>query len=139
MTLKRCAPSPPFPNSAMDGYALRSDTPVLRPRHLKWSANPPQVAPSRAQPGEAVRIFTGAAHGRRRRHHRHSDVSQGERIRLLRQETICVRPEWTFRQARSLSQPVTDGPGGRGAGRGGKPRRLDGPPPRPGRHSGDRR
>lgn len=57
---------PPFPQSAMDGYALRSrdtrNAAPERPIHLKLAGEVPAGAlPEipRIEPGEAVRIFTG--------------------------------------------------------------------------------
>jgi molybdopterin molybdotransferase len=60
--LKALRTQPPFPNSAMDGYALRSADAVSAPTTLKVIG---ESAAGRAfegavGPGEAVRIFTGA-------------------------------------------------------------------------------
>ncbi|HEY7033001.1 MAG TPA: gephyrin-like molybdotransferase Glp [Thermomicrobiales bacterium] len=60
------SPVPPFPNSAMDGYAVRaSDTAgasVQGPLHLRVVGEAPAgYAPTRnVEPGTAVRIMTGA-------------------------------------------------------------------------------
>src|SRR5205807_1192613 len=60
------APVPPFPNSAMDGYAVRAiDTAGASeagPVHLRIVGEAPAgYAPTqRVEPGTAVRIMTGA-------------------------------------------------------------------------------
>ena len=104
---------PPFPNSAMDGYALRAADTATRPRRLRWSASPRRAAPSTARvgPGEAVRIFTGApmpdgadaivdAGGRPARGRAH----RARRARR-RPATTCVRAGWTFAKARRCFRP----------------------------------
>ena len=73
-TLRRLRTQPPFPNSAMDGYALRAADTAPAPATLTVIG---ESAAGRAfegavGPGEAVRIFTGAPMPRRRRRHRHS-------------------------------------------------------------------
>lgn len=58
---------PPFPNSAMDGYAFRSEDAAGAgpdaPKQLRLAGEVPagSVYAGRVQPGEAVRILTGAA------------------------------------------------------------------------------
>jgi molybdopterin molybdotransferase len=53
---------PPFPASAMDGYAVRADDVARVPTRLRVVASVPagQSYEGRVGPGEAVRIFTGA-------------------------------------------------------------------------------
>src|ERR1700761_455099 len=60
--LKALRPQPPFPNSAMDGYAIRSADTASAPTTLTVVG---ESAAGRAfegalGPGDAVRIFTGA-------------------------------------------------------------------------------
>jgi molybdopterin molybdotransferase len=84
--LKALRTQPPFPNSAMDGYAIRSADTVSAPTTLKVVG---ESAAGRAfdgavGPGEAVRIFTGAPMpGGADTIVIQEDVSrEGERIRL---------------------------------------------------------
>jgi molybdopterin molybdotransferase len=57
---------PPWPNSSMDGYALRSEdlrqAAATRPARLRVAGRVPagKMAERRLEPGEAYRIFTGA-------------------------------------------------------------------------------
>ncbi len=72
--LKALRTQPPFPNSAMDGYALRAADTIPAPTTLTLIG---ESAAGRAfegsvGPGEAVRIFTGAPMPDRRRFRRHS-------------------------------------------------------------------
>ncbi len=112
--LKALRTQPPFPNSAMDGYALRAAMRCRRPRPSHWSANPLRAAPSTASSVRARRCASSLAPPcpmaptlssfRRMSSARASkSVCQPRR----RQGTICVRPAWTFRPARRSSRLAT--------------------------------
>ena len=64
---------PPFPASAMDGYAVRAADVATVPARLRLTgmAAAGRQFTGSVGPGEAVRIFTGAPVPDRRRHHRH--------------------------------------------------------------------
>ena len=145
--LKALRTQPPFPNSAMDGYAIRSADTASAPATLMVVG---ESAAGRAfegvvGAGQAVRIFTGCADAGRRRHHRHSgrreprgrpypsvsDRAAGGQPASCGHGLSCRRhphPRW----------PPTGSPG-RGAGGGGEPHRPKRPSTRTGRDSGDRR
>ena len=72
--LKALRTQPPFPNSAMDGYALRAadTTPAPTTLTLIGESAAGRAFEGAVGPGEAVRIFTGAPMPDRRRFRRHS-------------------------------------------------------------------
>jgi molybdopterin molybdotransferase len=60
-TLKSKYPSPPFHQSAMDGYAFRFSDLSVRPLNIVGEAKAGYNYNGKVKKGEAVRIFTGAA------------------------------------------------------------------------------
>ena len=130
--LKALRTQPPFPNSAMDGYALRSADAASAPATLQLVG---ESAAGRAfegavGPGEAVRIFTGAPMPDGRRHDRHSggreprgraDPSVSDRAG--RRQSASGRHGLSRRRHPHPGRPPAGSPG-RGAGGGGKPHRF---------------
>ena len=146
-TSRRLRTQPPFPNSAMDGYALRAADTAPAPATLTVIG---ESAAGRAfegavGPGEAVRIFTGAPmpDGADSIVIQEDVEREDKRIRLssaappgdnLRQAGMDFREGESLISGRPPPQPPRCGAGGRG-----EPYSARGPPPRTGRHSCDRR
>ena len=144
--VKALRTQPPFPNSAMDGYALRAIDTASPPATLNVIG---KSAAGRAfagalGPGEAVRIFTGAPmpDGADAIVIQEDVEREGERIafrRPRRSAIISARPAWTSAPASPCSGwPAAHSPRRR-ACRGGQSQCARRPPARPGRDPGDRR
>ena len=108
--LKALRTQPPFPNSAMDGYALRAADTTPAPADLTLIG---ESAAGRAFDGVVGRGRGGAhlhwrANARRRRHDRHSGGRRAARAGgsvsrpRRRQGTICVRLAWTFSEGETI-------------------------------------
>ena len=145
--VKALRTQPPFPNSAMDGYALRAADTASPPATLKVIG---ESAAGRAfagalGPGEAVRIFTGAPmpDGADAIVIQEDVEREGERIRLSApaSKRDNLRPagmDFQRRRAPALGRPPSHSPRRR-ACRSGQSQRARRAPARPGRDPGDRR
>ena len=114
--LKALRTQPPFPNSAMDGYALRSADAASAPATLSVGRRirrGPRLR-GRRRSGRGGAHLHRRAHARRRRHDRHSGGREPRGradpsvSRPCRQGTICVRPAWTFTPATPSSRLAAD-------------------------------
>ena len=143
--LKALRTQPPFPNSAMDGYALRSADAASAPATLTLVG---ESAAGRAfegavGPGEAVRIFTGAPmpDGADTIVIQEDVSREGEQIRLSAAAPAGdnLRPAGMDFQAGEtlIAAGRRLGPRDVALAAAANHTGLDGPPPRPGRHSGD--
>ena len=112
--LKALRTQPPFPNSAMDGYALRAADTAPAPATLTviGESAAGRAFEGRCRPGRGGAHLHRRADAGRRRLHRHSGgrrargaSASGFRARR-RQATICVRPAWTSAKAKPSFRPA---------------------------------
>ena len=139
---------PPFAVSAMDGYAVRAADVASVPAQLQVVGAVPagQAYDGTVEPGEAVRIFTGAPVPRRRRRdrhpgghrarrrHRHRHAKARRAGRYVRPAGLDFREGAVGLQGRAAAHRARHRPG-----RGDEPALAAGASPAARRHPADRR